>query len=204
MGGLYERLVGVTKRALCKVIGSRYLTEKQLVTVLTEAETVVNSRPLIYVDDDINSSFIVTALNFLTQSHQHFIPDFKIDSDTFEPKEKISTSQHLLQRWKSGQRCLNQFWQIWCKDNLLSLREQCNTGVNKVRKTAKGKLQTGDVALIKESLPQGQWKIRKITKLIKGRDNLIRSAEITLPSRKHLPEPSNYFTPLNVQMMITM
>ena len=45
MGGLYERLVGVTKRALRKVIGSRCFTEKQLVTVLTEAETVVNSRP---------------------------------------------------------------------------------------------------------------------------------------------------------------
>ena len=43
MGGLYERLVGVTKRALHKVIGSRCLSEKQLVTVLTEAETVVNS-----------------------------------------------------------------------------------------------------------------------------------------------------------------
>ena len=173
MGGLYERLVGVIKRALCKVIGSRCLSEKQLVTVLTEAETVVNSRPLIYVDDDINSSFIITPLSFLSQSHQHFIPDFKIDSDTFEPTEKISTSQQLLQRWKRGQRCLNQFWQIWCKDYLLSLRERCNSTVNKVRNTAKGKPQIGDVVLIKESLLRGQWKIGKITKLIKGRDNLI-------------------------------
>ena len=186
MGGLYERLVGVTKRALRKVIGSRCLSEKQLVTVLTEAETVVNSRPLIYVDDDINSSFIITPLSFLSQSHQHFIPDFKIDSDTFEPTEKISTSQQLLQRWKRGQRCLTQFWQIWCKDYLLSLRERCNSTVNKVRNTAKGKPQIGDVVLIKESLPRGQWKIGKITKLIKGRDNLIRSAEVTLPSRKCL------------------
>ena len=38
MGGLYERLVGVTKRALRKVIGSKCFTEKQLVTVLTEAK----------------------------------------------------------------------------------------------------------------------------------------------------------------------
>ena len=98
MGGLYERLVGVTDRALR--IGSRCFTEKHLVTVLTEAETVVNSWPLIYVDDDINSSFAITPLNFLSQSYQHFIPEFKIDSDTFEPTEKISTSQCLLQRWK--------------------------------------------------------------------------------------------------------
>ena len=118
---MYERLVGITKRALRKVIGSRCLSEKQLITVLTEVETVVNSRPLIYVDDDINSSFIITPLSFLSQSHQHFIPDFKIDTDTFEPAERISTSQQLLQMWKSGQKCLNQFWTIWCKDYLLSL-----------------------------------------------------------------------------------
>jgi len=186
MGGLYERLVGVTKRALRKVIGSRCLSEKQLVTVLTEAETVVNSRPLIYVDDDINSSFIITPLSFLSQSHQHFLPDFKIDSDTFEPTGKISTCQQLLQRWKSGQRCLNQFWLIWCKDYLLSLRERSNSTAGKVRNSYKEKPQIRDVVLIKESLPRAQWKIGKVTKLIKGRDNLIRSAEVMLPSRKYL------------------
>ena len=43
MGGFYERLVGLTKRALRKTIGTRSLTEKQLITVLTEVEAVVNS-----------------------------------------------------------------------------------------------------------------------------------------------------------------
>ena len=186
MGGVYERLVGITKRALRKVIGSRCLSEKQLITVLTEVETVVNSRPLIYVDDDINSSFIITPLSFLSQSHQHFIPDFKIDTDTFEPTERISTSQQLLQRWKSGQKCLNQFWTIWCKDYLLSLRERSDSTLNKARNSSKQKPQIGDVVLIKESLPRGQWKIGKISKLIKGRDNAIRSAEVTLPSRRCL------------------
>ena len=36
MGGLYERLVGLTKRALRKAIGNHCLTEKQLVKVLTQ------------------------------------------------------------------------------------------------------------------------------------------------------------------------
>ena len=40
--------------------------------------------------------------------------------------------------------------------------------------------------LIKESLPRSQWKIGKISKFIKGRDNAIRSAEVTLPTRRCL------------------
>ena len=36
---------------------------------------MVNSRPLIYADDDINSSFIITPLNFLSLNPEHTIPD---------------------------------------------------------------------------------------------------------------------------------
>ena len=49
MGGFYERLVGITKRVLRKTLGADCLTLVQLYTVLTEAEAVVNSRPLIGV-----------------------------------------------------------------------------------------------------------------------------------------------------------
>ena len=82
MGGLYERLVGLTKRALRKAIGNQCLTEKQLVTVLTEVESVINSHPLVYVDDDINSSIIIMPSSFLSLNHQHFIPDYTAETDT--------------------------------------------------------------------------------------------------------------------------
>ena len=36
MGGFYERLVGLTKRALRKTIGNKHLTQRQLVTILAE------------------------------------------------------------------------------------------------------------------------------------------------------------------------
>ena len=65
MGGIYERLVSLTKRVLRKTIGSRSLTERQLTTVLTKAEMVVNSQPLVYVESDINSSFLISPLIFV-------------------------------------------------------------------------------------------------------------------------------------------
>ena len=75
MGCFYERLVGLTKRALRKAIGKACLTEKQLVTILTEVEAVVNSRPLVYVDDDINSNHVLTPGDFLSMNPNHVIPD---------------------------------------------------------------------------------------------------------------------------------
>ena len=54
MGGFYERLVGSSKRALKKTIGKKYLTSFQLQTFLSETETVLNSRPLMYVGDYLN------------------------------------------------------------------------------------------------------------------------------------------------------
>ena len=46
---VYERLVGIRKRVLKKTLGNQYLTEKQLTAILIEAEAVMNSCPLVYV-----------------------------------------------------------------------------------------------------------------------------------------------------------
>ena len=46
---IYERLVGLTKRALRKTIGTWSLAQKQLSTVLAKVEAVINSCPLVYV-----------------------------------------------------------------------------------------------------------------------------------------------------------
>ena len=59
MGGFYEILVGITKIALKKTIGKLYLTHTQLQTIITEVEVVINSRPLVYMDDDLENQIIM-------------------------------------------------------------------------------------------------------------------------------------------------
>ena len=139
-GGFYERLVGLTKRALKKAVGKTCLTEKQLVTILAEVEAVVNSRPLVYVDDDINSVHVLTPSDFLSMNPNHVIPDsissFKDGDiqDTDYTEGKVSTTDKLLDIWKSGQRKLNEFWNLWKNDYLLSLREWTQASLNCSRK----------------------------------------------------------------------
>ena len=48
MGGFYARLVGIVKRSLRKALCKVCLTSEQLLTILKEAEAVINSRPLMY------------------------------------------------------------------------------------------------------------------------------------------------------------
>ena len=53
MGGFYERLVGTTKMSLGKSIGRVSLNRSQLQRTLTKAEAVINTGPLVYVDNDL-------------------------------------------------------------------------------------------------------------------------------------------------------
>jgi hypothetical protein len=51
-GGFFERLVGSLKRCLKKTIGKAKLSYDELVTAVTEAESILNSRPLSYVSSE--------------------------------------------------------------------------------------------------------------------------------------------------------
>ena len=122
MGGFYERLVGIVKRSLRKAMGKVCLTNEQLLTILKEAEAVVNSRPLVYVGDDISSYLTLTPAHFLTLNPKIGLPvstgDDKDDSD-FSPE--ISSSDKLLATWKKGLKHLTSFWKIWRDHYLQSL-----------------------------------------------------------------------------------
>ena len=74
MGGFCERLVGIVRRSLRKAIAKVCLTSEQLLTILKEAEAVINSRPLVYVGEDINSYMTLTPAHFLTLNPKIGLP----------------------------------------------------------------------------------------------------------------------------------
>ena len=62
-GGFWERLIGLTKTSLKKILGRRYVSMETLQTIVTEIEAVINDRPLTHVSSNIDD------LEPLTPSH---------------------------------------------------------------------------------------------------------------------------------------
>ena len=65
MGGFYdERLAGIVKSSLRKAVQRKFLSTTQFRTYRTECEHILNSRPLVYINDDIKSTEAITPNKF--------------------------------------------------------------------------------------------------------------------------------------------
>ena len=81
--------------------------------MLKEAEAVINSRPLVYVGDGINSSMTLTPAHFLTLNPKIGLP-FTTGDDTYDTdyKPEFSSADTLLVTWKKKLKHLSSFWKI--------------------------------------------------------------------------------------------
>ncbi|GFQ95508.1 DUF5641 domain-containing protein [Trichonephila clavata] len=64
--GWWERLIGIVKQCLRKVLGRALLDEESLSTVLIGIEAALNSRPLVYEEESDDNSAALTPADFLT------------------------------------------------------------------------------------------------------------------------------------------
>lgn len=185
-GGFYERLVGSTKLALKKVIGSRYLSFDELATVLSEVEAVLNSRPLTNLYDEAGEPEPLCPSLFLTGKRLTTLPSVGIKDDN------IDDSLHKL--WTRRQLAIKAFWRIWTKEYLAELRNLHNG------KRRQGKiLAVGDLVLLRDSqLPRQQWSLARIQKVFPGRDGKIRSCILRMPGGSTLKRPIQLVYPLEI------
>ena len=192
-GGFYERLVGMTKRALRKSLGRSKVNGNELYTLLTEIEAMLNSRPLVYLNDDINSGEAITPAHFLSANIRTGIPDI---NDEYEPKELSWTM--IVENWKKGQMKLQCFWEMWTTDYLQTLRERHTLQMKAVKGECSRSPEVGEVVLVKEDkMPRGTWKLAKVVNLIKSEiDGIARAAMLRMSNGKQFRRPFRLLYPL--------
>ena len=168
-GGAWERLVASVKRCLKKVIGIKKVTYVELQTLIVEIELVLNNRPIgVDYDDDLDT--------ILTPNHLLF--GRRLESSNEEIVEDNDNGKtNLIKRRKFMNIILNHFWQRWRKEYLTSLRE-----VQRVKiKQRSAKIALGDIVIVyDEKQPRHLWQMGRVTNLIAGNDEVIRSASVKM------------------------
>ncbi len=150
-GGVFERIVKMTEQCLRKVIGQAKLSFDELLTVLTEVEAVINSRPLTYVSsDDLDEP--LTPSHLLVGQRLMDFPDHLCR----EPEDFEATPDVLTRQARYLNRTLGHFWERWRKEYLVELRESHRYH----RGNANGdQVSVGDVVIRDSGQPRGFWKL---------------------------------------------
>ncbi|GFW48438.1 integrase catalytic domain-containing protein [Trichonephila clavipes] len=89
-GGWWERLIRVLKDLLKRTLGNAVLTYEELLTVLCDCESIVNSRPLTYVSEDSDDLIPLTPTMFMMSNASLDVTDLDLsDFARFQKRVKF-------------------------------------------------------------------------------------------------------------------
>lgn len=180
-GGWWERLIGMTKRILRRVLGRARLSSDELTTILCEAENVINSRPLTYLSEDVEDLQPLTPSLFLQELRTGSIPEI----DVFD-------STHLNKRFRHRQKLKLELLKRFRVEYLGQLKHysKCKAPTN---------LRVGQVVLIgSDNTKRIEWPMAKILELYPGKDNNTRVARVKTVNGELL-RPYQRLFPLEVR-----
>ena len=171
-GGHYERQIRSVRKILWSVLSEQNLrlNDENLYTIMCEAESVLNSRPLTPVSED------VTSFDALTPNHL-----LLFDAGVTLPPGVFTKSNSILDRkWRQVQYLVNLFWVRWRKEYLsLLYQRQKWTEVKK-------SLLPGDLVLVVDILlPRNQWCMGRVESVNKGKNGVVRSAYVRVAKHKY-------------------
>lgn len=157
-GGLWEAGIKSCKFHLKRVIGNSTLTFEEMITVLSQIEACLNSRPMWRIDDD-GESLPLTPGHFLVGEPLVVAPDRCYEREPISP----------LRRWQLCQRMLQDFWRRWSHEYLNQFLQRHKW----TQKTPEPKI--GDVVLVKEpDLPPARWLLGQVVEAHPGLDKVTR------------------------------
>lgn len=163
-GGLWEAAVKSLKYHLKRVVGEQKLTYEEYITLLSQLEACLNSRPLCPLTEDPDDLDFLTPAHFLASG-----PNLTI----------FETEHDLRTRWHLTQKIYQDIWDKWKTDYLSQLSTR-----TKWRQLQKD-LDLNDIVIIKDdNLPPGKWNLGRVVALHPGSDGHVRV--VTLKTKNGL------------------
>lgn len=181
MGGAWERLVGSVKKVLKGLFWETSTKEEVIHTLFTEAEWIVNCRPLTHVSIDPDDPQPLTPNHFLigwrngnsVEGFNGKSPVNHLAYGEFNDDDAIGRS-----KWKKAQRLADYFWTRWVKEYLPTLARR--TKWNKPSKP----ISVGDlVIIVDDQAPRNTWMQGRVVKVYPGKDGIVRVADVKTDER---------------------
>lgn len=160
-GGWWERLIGVMKRILRKVLGRSSLDYESLLTVLCDVESTMNNRPLTYLSEDVDDLVALTPAMFLHELPMSGVPDI-------DYVDKVSLKKALL-------------YQNRLRDDLRSrFRIEYVGQLRQGSKYIKDPtfLKVGDMVFVTTSKKRVNWPLARISEIAPSADGHVRLVKV--------------------------
>ncbi|XP_058814579.1 uncharacterized protein LOC131678438 [Topomyia yanbarensis] len=167
MGGCWERMVRSVKTALGFLPNERKLDEESLVTLLTEAEHIVNSRPLTFVPLENADQESLCPNHFLIMS----------STGVRQPiKDPVDERAALRGSWNMIQHILDKFWHRWIKEYLptITRRTKWFHSIQPIRE--------GELVMIADEKIRNRWLRGRVVRTYPGSDGTVRRADVLTAS----------------------
>ena len=174
MGGTWERMIRCARNALASLLlkNGQQLDDELLRTLMTEAESIVNSRPLTFIET--SSPDMLTPI---CPSHL-----LTLKTKVVQPLPGVFVREDLYcrQRWRRVQYLANQFWTQWRNQFLPTLQQR-----QKWIKTKTNMAVSDVVLLVDESLPCCQWPLGRVVTVHPSSDGLVRKVTVKTASSEY-------------------
>ncbi|GFW72627.1 uncharacterized protein TNCV_3798551 [Trichonephila clavipes] len=162
-GGLWEANIKSLKYHFKRVAGNSKFSYEELLTLITQIEAILNSRPLTPLSSDVDDLEVLTPAHFLIGRPITAIVEPSL----------LQCESNRLNVWQRITKSVQTIWKRWSLSYLNSLQQRKKWIVNKEN------LKLGDMVLIREeNLPPCKWLLGRVVKIYMGKDKKVRVVDI--------------------------
>ncbi|XP_055605793.1 uncharacterized protein LOC129753966 [Uranotaenia lowii] len=161
MGGAWERLLRSVKTAMAAMVITKTPDEETFVTIVREAEDVVNTRPLTFIPIDSEASEVLTPNHFL-----------KLSSSGVTQPSKPLRDDRLAYRnnWNNLNVLVDNFWKRWVKEYLPTIARRTKWFQDTPL------IEVGDLVMVVDETERNGWIRGQVIRVADSKDGRRRRA----------------------------
>ena len=198
VGATWERQIRTIKSCLYKVTGRKKHEYFHLITILSEIQNCVNSRPLTYRDNKDASLEIITPNDFVK-----FDPGRTLHLDHVAGTDiPVPNRRDVVRAVERREEITEKFRELWYTEYLLSLRESSQNTlnpnwINRIRKD--------EIVLV--SNPEKTkpfWQLGRVVELLPGKDDVVRFVRVLRGDGSRAVHPINHLYPMELEASVPL